>query len=174
MVTALIAAQKLRIAKLERQIYGQRSERSARLIEQLSLAFEELEASATEDELAAEAAEIFEERYGRRSTVITSQLPIDRWHEIMGDPTNPPTPTPSWTVSSTTLIASNSPAKACVGPKQSNRGRLDPTPRPVTTIPRAARPATWAASLRNPGGHYPALPGRLRRNRQLFRNLRPS
>src|ERR1700693_5279971 len=54
--TALIAAQKLRIAKLERQIYGQRSERSARLIEQLSLAFEELEASATEDELAAEAA----------------------------------------------------------------------------------------------------------------------
>ena len=29
---ALIAAQKLRIAKLERQIYGQRSERSERLI----------------------------------------------------------------------------------------------------------------------------------------------
>ena len=54
--TALIAQQKLRIAKLERQVYGQRSERSARLIDQLSLTFEELEASATEDELAAEAA----------------------------------------------------------------------------------------------------------------------
>src|ERR1700676_5339504 len=53
---ALIAAQKLRIAKLERQVYGQRSERSARLIEQLSLEFEELAASATEDELAAEKA----------------------------------------------------------------------------------------------------------------------
>jgi transposase len=53
---ALIAQQKLRIAKLERQIYGQRSERSARLIDQLSLTFEELEASATEDELAAEQA----------------------------------------------------------------------------------------------------------------------
>jgi len=53
---ALIAAQKLQIAKLERQIYGQRSERSARLVEQLSLIFEELEASATEDELAAERA----------------------------------------------------------------------------------------------------------------------
>jgi transposase len=53
---ALIARQKLRIAKLERQVYGQRSERSARLIDQLSLTFEELEASATEDELAAEAA----------------------------------------------------------------------------------------------------------------------
>src|SRR5450432_2461881 len=54
--TALIAHQKLRIAKLERQIYGQRSERSARLIDQLALTFEELEASATEDELAAEKA----------------------------------------------------------------------------------------------------------------------
>ena len=53
---ALIAAQKLRIAKLERQVFGQRSERSARLIDQLALEFEELAASATEDELAAEQA----------------------------------------------------------------------------------------------------------------------
>src|SRR5664279_6251600 len=53
---ALIAQQKLRIAKLERQVYGQRSERSARLIEQLALEFEEFGASATEDELAAERA----------------------------------------------------------------------------------------------------------------------
>jgi hypothetical protein len=53
---ALIAQQKLRIAKLERQVYGQRSERSARLIDQLALNFEELEASATEDELAAKKA----------------------------------------------------------------------------------------------------------------------
>lgn len=54
--TALIAAQKLQIAKLQRQIYGQKSERAARLIDQLSLELEELEASATEDELAAEQA----------------------------------------------------------------------------------------------------------------------
>lgn len=54
--SALIAQQKLRIAKLERQIYGQRSERSSRLIEQLALTFEELELDATEDELAAERA----------------------------------------------------------------------------------------------------------------------
>jgi hypothetical protein len=59
---ALIAAQKLRIAKLERQIYGQRSERSARLIDQLALTFEELEASATEDELAAESAVTYSSR----------------------------------------------------------------------------------------------------------------
>ncbi|WP_234686164.1 transposase, partial [Bradyrhizobium monzae] len=53
---ALIAQQKLQIAKLKHQIYGQRSERSSRLIEQLALTFEELEADATEDELAAERA----------------------------------------------------------------------------------------------------------------------
>lgn len=53
---ALIAQQRLRIAKPEPQVYGQRSERSARLIDQLALTFEEMDASATEDELAAEAA----------------------------------------------------------------------------------------------------------------------
>jgi transposase len=53
---ALIAHQKLRIAKLERQLYGPRSERSAQLIDQMALQFEELQASATEDELAAEIA----------------------------------------------------------------------------------------------------------------------
>jgi DNA replication protein DnaC len=31
--------------------------------------------------------EISEERYQRRSTVLTSQLPIGRWHEQIGDPT---------------------------------------------------------------------------------------
>jgi transposase len=53
---AMIAHQKPRIAKLERQLYGPRSERSSLLIDQLALQFEELEASATEDELAAEIA----------------------------------------------------------------------------------------------------------------------
>jgi transposase len=53
---ALIVQQTLRIAKLERQVYGQKSERSARLIDQLALTFEELEANATEDEMAAEQA----------------------------------------------------------------------------------------------------------------------
>src|SRR5205814_7619739 len=52
--SALIVQQKLRIAKLERQIYGQRSERSSRLIDQLALTFEDLECDATEDELAGE------------------------------------------------------------------------------------------------------------------------
>ncbi|MDP3674734.1 MAG: IS21-like element helper ATPase IstB [Novosphingobium sp.] len=31
--------------------------------------------------------EILEDRYGQRSTLVTSQLPITRWHELIGDPT---------------------------------------------------------------------------------------
>ncbi len=31
--------------------------------------------------------EIIEDRYGRRSTLVTSQLPIARWHELIGNPT---------------------------------------------------------------------------------------
>ena len=53
---ATIAHQKLEIAKLKRQIYGPRSERMARLIEQMELELEELEATATADEIAAELA----------------------------------------------------------------------------------------------------------------------
>ena len=53
---ATIAAQKLEIAKLKRQIYGPRSERTARLIDQMELELEDLEATATEDEIAAEKA----------------------------------------------------------------------------------------------------------------------
>src|SRR3954454_19112349 len=53
---AVIAHQQLQIAKLTRQLYGQRSERTVRLLRQLELALEELESSATEDEIAAERA----------------------------------------------------------------------------------------------------------------------
>jgi len=53
---ALIAHLKLQIEKLKRQIFGPRSERTARLLDQMELQLEELEASATEDELAAEQA----------------------------------------------------------------------------------------------------------------------
>lgn len=53
---ATIAAQNLEIAKLKRQIYGPRSERTERLLDQMELELEELEADATEDEIAAERA----------------------------------------------------------------------------------------------------------------------
>ena len=53
---ATIARQNLEIAKLKRQIYGPRSERTGRLLDQMELELEELEAGATEDEIAAEQA----------------------------------------------------------------------------------------------------------------------
>jgi transposase len=53
---AMIAHQKLQIAKLQHQLYGQRSERAVRLLDQLALGFDELESSATADEMAAEQA----------------------------------------------------------------------------------------------------------------------
>lgn len=31
--------------------------------------------------------EILEERYGRRSTIVTSQVPVEKWHEVIGEPT---------------------------------------------------------------------------------------
>lgn len=53
---AMIAHQQLQIAKLRHQLYGQRSERAVRLLDQLALGFEELESTATADEIAAEQA----------------------------------------------------------------------------------------------------------------------
>lgn len=61
---SLIAHLKLEIEKLRRVVYGPRSERTARLLDQLELQLEEAEADATEDELAAEQA--------RRSTSVKS------------------------------------------------------------------------------------------------------
>src|ERR1700719_1671531 len=43
---------------------------------------EPLDAQARHDLL-----EILEERHGRRSTIITSQLPVEDWHAVIGDPT---------------------------------------------------------------------------------------
>jgi transposase len=53
---ALIAHLRLTIEKMRREIYGPRSERKARLLDQLEFQLEELEAAATEDEVAAEKA----------------------------------------------------------------------------------------------------------------------
>ena len=31
--------------------------------------------------------EILDDRYGRRSTIVTSQFPVKKWHDYIGDPT---------------------------------------------------------------------------------------
>ena len=43
---------------------------------------EPLDANARHDLM-----EILEDRYGRKSTIVTSQIPVEQWHQLIGDPT---------------------------------------------------------------------------------------
>lgn len=80
---ALIAHLELRIEKLKRELYGQRSERTSRLIEQLELELEELVTTASEDELAAQAAaaKALEVRAFTRKRPVRKPWPDDIEHE---------------------------------------------------------------------------------------------
>jgi DNA replication protein DnaC len=39
------------------------------------------------DENRRDILELLEDRYGRGATIVTSQLPVDHWHQALGDPT---------------------------------------------------------------------------------------
>jgi DNA replication protein DnaC len=39
------------------------------------------------DENRRDLLEIVEDRHDRRATLVTSQLPVEHWHEALGDPT---------------------------------------------------------------------------------------
>jgi DNA replication protein DnaC len=41
-----------------------------------------LDATARRDLL-----ELLDDRHGQRATLLTSQLPVEHWHEVIGDPT---------------------------------------------------------------------------------------
>ena len=75
---ALIAHLKLQIEKLNRDRYGPRSERTARLLDQLELTLEELETAATEDELAAEMAAAKTANHARWPRSRASDRPASR------------------------------------------------------------------------------------------------
>jgi transposase len=64
-IEVLIAHLKLQIAKLKREQYGPSAERSRRLLDQMELQLEELEADAAEDDLIAEEA-------AARTTTVTA------------------------------------------------------------------------------------------------------
>src|SRR5215212_1838251 len=79
---ALIAHLKLAIEKLRRELYGSRSERKARLLDQMELELEETEAAASEDERAARdactaAVAAFERRRPSRRP-LPAHLPRER------------------------------------------------------------------------------------------------
>lgn len=39
------------------------------------------------DEQRHDLLDVIEDRHGRRATMVTSQLPLEHWHEAIGDPT---------------------------------------------------------------------------------------
>jgi DNA replication protein DnaC len=40
-----------------------------------------------DDDQRRDLLDIVEDRYERRTTIVTSQIPVDRWYEIIGNPT---------------------------------------------------------------------------------------
>lgn len=62
-----------------------------RLLQQLArtqlLILDDWGLTAFKDQERRDVLEILDDRYGRCATLVTSQLPVDHWHEVVGDPT---------------------------------------------------------------------------------------
>jgi DNA replication protein DnaC len=43
--------------------------------------------AALTEEQRRDLLEILEDRHGKRATLVTSQLPVEQWHEVIGNPT---------------------------------------------------------------------------------------
>ena len=81
-----------RVPKLFTELMLARGDgRYARLLRNLSvvqlLIVDDFGLAAVDAAARHDLLEILEERYGRRSTIITSQFPVDHWHDLIGDPT---------------------------------------------------------------------------------------
>jgi DNA replication protein DnaC len=42
--------------------------------------------SPLEGQVQHDILEVIDDRAGSRSTIVTSQIPIDKWHDVIGDP----------------------------------------------------------------------------------------
>jgi DNA replication protein DnaC len=51
------------------------------------LVLDDLGLAALTDSERRDLLEVIEDRHGTASTIITSQLPVEHWHEVIGDPT---------------------------------------------------------------------------------------
>jgi DNA replication protein DnaC len=51
------------------------------------LVLDDFGTAALKDEHRRDLLELLDDRYGLKSTLITSQFPIENWHELIGDPT---------------------------------------------------------------------------------------
>ena len=106
---AMVAHLKLMIAKLKRERFGPSSEHRRRLLDQLELQLEELEATAAEEACAAEAAAVAKPRRdesaapgvaGRRP--VRAPLPAHLPRERVVIPAPPVCPWASWSSSART------------------------------------------------------------------------
>ena len=113
---------------------------------------EPLDAAARPDLL-----KILEERYGRRSTVITSQIPVDKWHELIGDPIYADAILDR---TSTTPTGSISLATACDARTPSSHPRIDRLLPPMQKIVSQRGTGPRATSCRNTGRHHVGTGGR--------------
>jgi len=59
----------------------------ARLARAPLLVLDDLGLAALTDHERRDLLEVIEDRHGAASTIITSQLPVEHWHEVIGDPT---------------------------------------------------------------------------------------
>ncbi len=59
----------------------------SRLAKTSVLVLDDLGLSALTDQERQDLLEVIEDRHGSGSTIVTSQLPIEHWHEVIGDPT---------------------------------------------------------------------------------------
>ncbi len=75
--------QEMNLAKADGS-YGKRLQKLARL---QVLILDDWGLSALQDTERRDLLEIMEDRHNRTSTIITSQLPISKWHDVIGEPT---------------------------------------------------------------------------------------
>lgn len=65
--------------------------RYRRLLTQLAsvdlIVLDDFGLAAFNDEQRRDLLEILEDRYQRKSTLVTSQFPVEQWHDLLGDPT---------------------------------------------------------------------------------------
>lgn len=75
--------EELRIAKAD----GSYARKLLKMAKADLLVLDDLGLGHLEEAQRHDLLEVLEDRYGKRSTVVTSQLPIRSWHEWIGDPT---------------------------------------------------------------------------------------
>jgi DNA replication protein DnaC len=82
----------LRVPKLNEELaIAHGSGRYARLLAQWAktdvLLMDDLAMAPMTDSTRRDLLEILDDRHGHRSTLVTSQIPVDSWHATLGDPT---------------------------------------------------------------------------------------